>query len=94
MFRKRKEQFGACKIRSYLIASIRFMRIFVDFETHHDIRSDDDSVNERVRLRRVNTFVINTIFSLSHVDVVLFEEAKERVLVFLAGQTSRFIRIA
>ncbi|ABU44321.1 hypothetical protein AR158_C776R [Paramecium bursaria Chlorella virus AR158] len=69
-----------------LVASglIMSMSILVDFETHHDVRSDDDAVNERVGLICVDASIIDAIFSLSDFDVVFLEEAKERVLVFLS----------
>ncbi|ABU43638.1 hypothetical protein AR158_C092L [Paramecium bursaria Chlorella virus AR158] len=65
---------------------IMHVSVLVDFETYHDVRSDDDAVDERVGLRRVDASVIDAIFPLSHVDVVLVEEAEERVFVFLARQ--------
>ncbi|ABU43901.1 hypothetical protein AR158_C356L [Paramecium bursaria Chlorella virus AR158] len=68
--------------------------VLVDFETYHDIRSDDDAVDERMGLICVDASVIDAIFSLSHVDVMLVEEAEERMLVFLSGKTTRLVRIA
>ncbi|ABT14809.1 hypothetical protein NY2A_b410L [Paramecium bursaria Chlorella virus NY2A] len=96
MFRKREEQFGARKMRPSLVASglVMSVCILVDFQTHHDVRSDDDAIDERVGLVCVDASVIDAIFSLSHNDVVLFEETEERVLVFLPRKTTRLVRIA
>ncbi|ABT15088.1 hypothetical protein NY2A_b689R [Paramecium bursaria Chlorella virus NY2A] len=67
--------------------------ILVDFQAQNDIRSDDDSVDERVGLRCFYTSIVDAIFSLRHVDVMLLEEAEECVLVFLPGKSPRFVRV-
>ncbi|ABT14504.1 hypothetical protein NY2A_b105L [Paramecium bursaria Chlorella virus NY2A] len=78
-------------IASWLVMSVC---VLVDFETQNDLGSDDDAIDERVRLSCVDASIVDAIFSLSHVDVMLLEEAEERVLVFLARQASRLIGIA
>ncbi|ABT14712.1 hypothetical protein NY2A_b313L [Paramecium bursaria Chlorella virus NY2A] len=72
---------------------IVLVSILVDFQTQNDVWCDDDAIDECMRLRCVDALVVDAIFSLSHVDIMLLEEAKECMFVFLARKTTRFVRV-
>jgi len=71
-----------------------FVRVLVELQAHDDVRRDDDAVDQRILLGRVDAPVVDPIRPLRDAHTVLGEEVEERGLVIEPHGAPRVVGIA